>query len=401
MNRKSVFVITVVTLAMIADGIDLQVLALVFPILMKDLEISPVLAGMLGTYTLIGMGMGGISAGWAADRIGRVRVIWWSILIFSLCTGIIGLCDRYWQIAVMRILSGLGLAAVYSVGNLLAAEYVPTKIRNTVLNIIMAGWSVGYVVAAIASSAVLPTWGWRPLFFLAAMPGLACLIMMYGISDPPGWPAARKSAKYERKNEFTIIWKNRSLRKTFIMWSTASVFLQFGYYGANTWLPSYLVKDLGINLKNMGWFLAASYAMGIFSKPVIGALADRFGRRLMWVVTGLCITVAIPAILFLATRSNVAFLLLIFGGFYGALYAINATYLDESFPTTVRGTAMATSYNVGRIGSIISPVFIGWVASGSSVGAGIATCAGAYLITTLVPGIFIREKMYDPMEVKE
>jgi nitrate/nitrite transporter NarK len=79
------------------------------------------------------MGIGGVLAGWLSDRIGRVRVTWCAVLIFTICTGVIGICDAYWQIALMRFFSGFGLSAVYSIGTLLAAEYVPTRIRTTVL----------------------------------------------------------------------------------------------------------------------------------------------------------------------------------------------------------------------------------------------------------------------------
>ena len=100
-----------------------------------------------------------------------------------------------------------------------------------------------------------------------------------------------------------------------------------------------------------------------------------------------------------ASKDNIAYLLLIFGGMYGALYAIFATYLSESFPTAVRGTAMATTYNIGRIGSMISPILIGWAATSYSIGVGIATCGIAYLMCALLPGIFIKEKMYDPKAI--
>jgi len=59
---------------------------------------------------------------------------------------------------------------------------------------------------------------------------------------------------------------------------------------------------------------------------------------------------------------------------------------------------MSTSYNVGRIGSIISPAMIGWIAVEGSIGAGIITCALAYLVATLLPGILIKDKIHDPMQ---
>ena len=407
MDKMGYRVTIAIILAMVVDGLDLQVLALAMPVFMKELHMTPLMVGALGTYTLLGMGIGGIFGGWVADRVGRVRVTWWSILLFTICTGGIGFCSEYWQIAVMRFLSGLGLGAVYVIGNLLVSEYIPTRIRNTVLAIVMSGWSFGYVVAALISGAVMPAWGWRPMFFIAVIPGIVCLLLMQGIKDPPSWFAAREARlagagqKLLKTNEFSMIWADKQTRTTFILWTIAAFGLQYGYYGANTWLPSYLVKDLGVNLKSMGWFLAATYAMGVLSKPIIGWLGDKLGRRLMWTITGLIIAIYIPFVMNFATKSNVAVLLIMFGGIYGALYAIFATYLSESFPTQVRGTAMATAYNLGRVGSLLSPLVIGWAATNYSVGFGITTCGIAYFFCALLPGIFIREKMYDPRAVVE
>ena len=125
MDRTGTLVAIAVFVALVVDGMDLQMLALALPSLTKELQISSLQAGALSTYTLIGMGIGGIFAGWLADRIGRVRVTWWAVLTFTIFTGIIAFCHTYWQIAVMRLLSGFGIGAVYSIGTLLAAEYVP------------------------------------------------------------------------------------------------------------------------------------------------------------------------------------------------------------------------------------------------------------------------------------
>ena len=137
-DRTGLIVIVGVFVALLVDGMDLQMLALALPNISKDLQLSPVRAGALSTYTLLGMGIGGVLAGWLADRIGRVRVVWWAVLIFSAFTGVIALCQSYWQVAVMRFLSGFGIGSLYSIGTLLAAEYVPTRVRTTVLGTLQA-----------------------------------------------------------------------------------------------------------------------------------------------------------------------------------------------------------------------------------------------------------------------
>jgi AAHS family cis,cis-muconate transporter-like MFS transporter len=402
-EKQGVRVAVAVAVALIVDGLDLQVLALSLPVLMKDLNVSPVLAGALSTYTLVGMGIGGLGAGWLSDRIGRVRVTTLSVLTFSLCTAATGLCQTYWQVALMRFITGFGLAAVYSIGSILAAEYVPTRIRNTVLGVIQACWSIGYILAAVCASYILPALGWRPLFILAIFPGIISLLMFRGITDPPSWFAARQAAREaggRRQNEYVKIWNDRQIRRTFLFWSITSTALQFSYYGANTWLPSYLVKDLGVDLKSMGWYLAATYVCMIVGKSVTGWLADIFGRKAVWVFVSIATAAGLPLIVHIATPVNVAYLLLVLGLLYGAPYAVNATYMSESFPTSVRGTAVGTAYNIGRIGGTLSPLMIGWVAGKYSVGYGIALLGISYAICAIIPGIFIREKMFDPKAVE-
>jgi AAHS family cis,cis-muconate transporter-like MFS transporter len=192
------------------------------------------------------------------------------------------------------------------------------------------------------------------------------------------------------------MWDDPSLRRTFLLWTVAAIALQFGYYGANSWLPSYLMKDLGVNARSTGWYVAGAYTMTATGKVITGWLADLVGRRATWIVSGLLAAVYLPFLVHAATPSNVAYLLLIFGFLYGAPYAINATYMNESFPAHVRGTAVATSYSIGRVGSTLSPLLIGLAASRYSIGLGIGLLGISYAVCALVPGLFIREKMFDP-----
>jgi len=113
-------------------------------------------------------------------------------------------------------------------------------------------------------------------------------------------------------------------------------------------------------------------------------------------VSGLLTAAYLPLLVYAATPANVALLLLVFGFLYGAPYAINSTYQSESFPADLRATAVATSYNLGRVGSTLSPVLIGMAATQYSIGLGIALLGISYALCALVPGVFIRERMFDP-----
>ncbi len=401
-EKSWVMVVGAILLGLIVDGMDLQMLSLALPSIMKELKLSNVSGGALSTLTLAGMGCGGILAGWLSDRVGRTRVVFWSIVVFSSGTGLIAFCHTFWQIGLIRFLSGFGVAALYSVGLTLAAEYVPAKRRGTILGIMQAGWSLGYVFAGLLSSYILPAIGWRPLFLCAIVPGAITLLMLRGLEDSPSWFAHREERRLAGKkhNEFASIWADKSVRKIFIAWSLTAIALQFGYYGVNTWLPSYMVKELGVNLKNMGWYVASTYAATVIGKIIAGSLTDYFGRRAIWAATSISTAIAIPVIIHYANAGNVAVLMLIFGLLFGAPMGINSTYLAESFPTSVRGTCVATSYNIGRIGSMSSPLMIGYVSTNFSIAYGLALLGIAYAITGIIPALFIRDRMYDPQALR-
>ena len=373
------------------------------PAISKELHLSSVNAGVLSTCTLIAMGLGGALAGWLADRIGRVRVVSWSVLIFSAFTSVIALCHTYSQIAFLRFISGFGIGALYSIGTLLAAEYVPTRTRTTVLGALQAAYSVGYIVAALLSAWLLPTFGWRMLFGCAILPGILVLILLRNVPDPPSWTATRATiSSYGFSSEFGFgaIWSNPSHRRTFLLWTVALIAFQFGYSGAVSWLPSYLAKDLGLNTQNTGWYVAVTYTAMVISKVFTGYLGDVFVRRTMWTTSCVLTALYLPILVSFVTPANVAYLLVLFGLLYGSPMAIYMTYLSESFPSGVRGRAVATSHALGRIGFALSPLIIGLAASTSSIGSGFRLLGISYLVCAAIPGLFIREKMFDPQAIE-
>jgi AAHS family cis,cis-muconate transporter-like MFS transporter len=79
---------------------------------------------------------------------------------------------------------------------------------------------------------------------------------------------------------------------------------------------------------------------------------------------------------------------------------VNGTYMSESFPAVVRGTAVGAAYNIGRVGSTMSPLLIGFVATQYSIGLGLALLGFSYLACALLPGFFIAERQFDPSAVK-
>lgn len=404
-NRTWIVVFVACFLGLVVDGMDLQLLSLTMPALMDTFHIDKAQAGVIGTWSLVGMAIGGIMGGWLSDRFGRVRMATYMLVLFCVGTAALGLAQNYEQFILIRFIAAIGIGAEYSIITMLMAEYVPTKRRTTILGTLQAAYSVGYLVAALLAGAILPEFGWRPLYFLTIIPVVLAIFLRMKVPEPQSWVDEKEKLKIQpkkiKKNEWTIILKEAKTRKIFIFWILTASFLQFGYYGVGTWLPSYLVEDLGINFKSMTSYLIGSYTAMILGKVLAGYLSDRFGRRNIYIIAGITTAIFLPIIYLYNTPGNIVILLTVLGFLYGAQYGINSTYMSESFPTKIRGTAVGGAYNIGRFGAAIAPVVIGLIAESKSIGFGLATLGIAYALSGIIPALFIREKMYDPYQNKE
>ncbi|ETI65860.1 MFS transporter [Neobacillus vireti] len=397
-NRKWVIVFIACFLGLVVDGMDIQVLALTIPSLMDEFQITKADAGFISTLSLIGMALGGIVGGWLSDRFGRVRMATYMLVLFCIGTGLLGLVHTYEQFLAIRFISALGIGAEYSIVMMLMAEYVPTKNRTTILGSLQAAYSVGYLVAALLANAILPIYGWRPLYLISIVPVVLAIYIRRKIPEPQGWIEAKQAPKKVKKNEWVMIFKDPKIRTIFLFWIFTSTFLQFGFYGVGTWLPTYLVEDLGFDFKKMTGYLVGTYTALIFGKILAGWLADVIGRRAVYVIGGVSTAIFLPFLIMYHTPSNIIILLTIFGFLYGTPYGVNGTYMSESFPTHIRGTAAGGAYNIGRFGAAIAPVSIGIISQAQSIGFGLAILGVAYALAGIIPALFIKEKMYDPFQ---
>jgi AAHS family cis,cis-muconate transporter-like MFS transporter len=408
-SKTVVFIL--IFLSLVVDGYDLVLVSYCLTSLRTDFGLSSFQAGSLGSLTLAAMVVGGLYGGWASDRYGRVKVIVWSILVFSLGTPLLGFTENYWQFAVVRFFSSMGIGALYMSSNTLMSEYVTGKYRNTILGTMLTGWTIGYLMVAVLAGMILPIHGWRWLCYIAVTPILLALLIHWLIPEPTAWIESRARKLHEavqlssRKGAWLNLPKGwdsllsdvRS-RRYFIFWSFAAGFLQFGFYGVNNWMPSYLEKELHMDFKVMTGYMVGTYLATIFGKILAGVSSDYFGRRVTMVVGTVGTAILLPVIVYTHTPENTLYLLVFFGFLYGIPHGVLGTYMTESFPTSIRGTAVGGAYNVGRIGAALAPVTIGMLAAQGSIGLGFLVMGGAYFLAGMIPALFIKDRLHDPQK---
>ena len=370
------------------DGFDLLIVGFLLAAITSDLSLTASQAGSLVTWTLAGAVTGGITFGILSDHFGRIRVLTWTILVFAAFTGLCAFARGYWDLAVYRLIAGLGLGGEFGIGTALAAEAWPASKRARVSSYVALGWQFGVILAALVTPALLPRIGWRGMFLVGLAPALVAFVVRRALDEPQIF--VRKHA-VGKENSLGLLFKDRrTIRTTVGIGIMCSVF-NLGYYSLMTWLPSYLAASLGFTLTRAGLWTAVTVlgmAVGIWT---FGQLADRLGRKPVFVL----FQIAAMVMVFVYSRITDPTTLLWAGaimgfcvnGQLGGLGALNS----EAYPTAARATAQNVLFNFGRAIGGLGPLIIGGLAARYSFHTAISLLASIYALEVVATIVFIPE----------
>ena len=155
------------SLGWMLDSMDVMLYSLVLTHMMAELGMTKSTAGFLASLTLLASAVGGAVFGVLADRAGRRRALTASILVYSVFTAACGFARSVAELAVFRVLLGLGMGGEWACGAALVAETWPARHRGKALGLMQSSWAVGYALAAVITAAVLPRFGWRAATHIA------------------------------------------------------------------------------------------------------------------------------------------------------------------------------------------------------------------------------------------
>ena len=362
------------------DAMDVMLFTFALNAIRGQFHLSGAAIGSLAAVSLLASAAGGILFGFLADRYGRARALRWSILLYSLTTALTATSRNPAEMLVWRLLLGLGLGGEWSAGSVLVAEVWPARHRGKAIGIMQSGWAVGYLLAALLAGWILPRWGWRALFAVGAVPALLVIWIRRNVEEPEVW---RKGLR--RRGQPTVSLGSVRGRLTRATLLAASVL--FAYWGLFTWLPAYLgaPRDqggAGLSLvKTSAWMVPVQIGalLGYIS---FGFLADRFGRRVVFVCFVAGAAALVPLYGWAAWSAS---LLLVLGplvGFFGhGYFSLFGAMLAELFPSEVRATAQGLAYNLGRAVSALAPIAIGSLADRWGIGAALGLTSAFFLLS--------------------
>jgi len=380
------------SLGWMLDAMDIMLYSMVLAHLMKAFGMSKSTGGLLVSLTLLASAAGGILFGIIADRIGRVKALMGSILIYSVFTGACGFSTAIWQLALFRVLLGLGMGGEWATGAALVSETWPSEHRGKALGLMQSSWAVGYALAAGVTALVLPhfgRYGWRVVFFVGVLPALLTLWIRRKVEEPDIWKAHRqKREAAAERSDFFEIFRPPYLRNTVIT-TLMNAGTMFAWWGLFTWIPSYLALPRaeggwGMSIvKSATWIIIMQAGMWL-GYVSFGFICDRLGRKPTYIFY--LFAAAALVLAYSRVRSAIGLLLLgPFLAFFGTGYFSGfGTITAEIFPTRIRASAQGFTYNIGRGLSALAPFTIGALARSRGLSMAFTLTAAFFLFSAAV-----------------
>src|SRR5579864_6351297 len=311
------------------DGMDSFIYALVLvPSLRELLPRSGIAAtaGHVGYYGsllfalfLVGWGL---SMVWGpiADRFGRVRTLMLTILCYSLFTFLCGFVTTVWQLAVLRLLAGIGIGGEWSMGGTFVAEAWPEHRRASGAGYLHTGFYFGVFLAAIANYVIGARYGWRWMFIVGGTPALLVMFIRYGVTESTVWRARAARYRPSMAEAVRMLFSRTYARRTSINSALLLVSI-VGLWAGSVYVPA-SVREIALRegqtmataarLASAGTMvLSAGTILGCLMLP---AMAERVGRRrtlaLYFAVTGLAIAVGFGRVFYIASAIPAFFVVL-------------------------------------------------------------------------------------------
>jgi putative MFS transporter len=389
------------------DGYDLGIISVVLLSISRDLDVSPVWAGLIGASSLIGIFIGAPVFGRVTDRFGRRR----PFLINILCFIVLGVGQAFVQnveqLFAIRVLLGMAIGAEYAIGSPMMAEFAPAERRGRLNGWLVASWYIGFLISVLAGYLMLDVLdlGWRVIMASCALPAVATLVLRSGMPESPRWLMSRgrrreartvtldhlgDQAHFDREiaGEPTAHGRVRDLLTAAYRRRTLLV---CGFWACNV-APYFAIVTFAPQVFGALGLAEHAATIATDAMAVAGAvsgvvLMDRLGRRTMLIVP-FWICAAALAVVGVWPSAPVAVIMACFVAF-GFFNAIGGTltgpYPSELFPTELRTTAVGIAAAASRIGAALGtfllPLGLDTIGIGASMLVGAAFCVAGAVIT--------------------
>jgi MFS transporter, SHS family, lactate transporter len=323
------------------DAFDFFVLVFLVDTLAKQFHVSTEKIIFTTTATLAMRPLGALIFGLLADRYGRRKPLMANVIFFSVIELLCGFSPNYTVFLLLRTIYGIGMGGEWGVGTSLAMESAPPRWRGVLSGIVQSGYSIGYLLAAVAARVILPVWGWRAMFWVGGIPALLALYIRSKVKESEAWKQHRAPTMAAI---LQTVRDHRHLFGYLVLLMTCMMFLS---HGTQDLYPHFLQSVHGFPTGRVATIVIVYNIGAVLGAIFFGHLSESIGRRRsMLTALGLSLAV-IPVWAFgrsLSTLMVGAFLMQV--GVQGA-WGIIPAHLNEMSPHAVRGLLPGFAYQLG------------------------------------------------------
>ena len=399
MNKSVMLLVGLLSWCWVMEAFDIGMIGQVVLVLKNLWHMDAGTIGILGSCSTAGVVIGTACAGFLTDRFGRKKILLWGVFIFTFFTLVGSAIADLWWIVSMRFIAGLGAGAVFPLPYLMISEIAPARHRGILVCICNAVLTAAYVLPTLCGSWVIRNFpletAWRVPFIVGGIPIITIWFFHKYLPESPRWLMKRgrheevrrlverleKSAGVEHDDNFVDPQVLRNLQRTetdrsvgraanwrmlfqppylsrsLVSWSMFSAGL-ITWYVVMVYVPT-ILTTYGFELSNSVILAGAMTVLGGVGSVVMGPLADKYGRKLVW---SLYVIITIISLFLLTSTESITALLCIGAlvAFFGTgIMPICKVYMAEQYPTELRGVGTGFGEAVSRIvGGVLATYYL-------------------------------------------
>lgn len=370
-RHYSHYVLVLLSLVYVVSFIDRQILAMLIEPIKQEFAVSDTEMGFLtGFAFVLFYTIAGIPIARWADRISRKSIIAVSLTIWSAMTAASGLARSFAELAIIRVLVGVGEAGGNPPAHSLISDYFPPQRRATALSVYACGVYLGSALAFLVGGWLVTNYDWRTAFYVVGLPGIMlAAIVAFTVRELPRGTSEQRSADKAAPLPLGEVLRFLLKQRAFVFIAAGSSIQSLSGYGVITWGPTFLVRvhelslaEIGVSL---GWIVGVAGCGGAL---IGGRLADHMGQRdIRWYMRlpALQSVIALPFLAGFALLPHPDASLACFIPFY----ALGAMYVGPMFSMVqglvelrMRATAVAIlMLLVNIVGLGLGPLLVGFL----------------------------------------
>ena len=355
-------------------------------------------AGYATTAMILGWATGGIIFGVMSDKIGRVKTMVATLLVYSGFTGLSGLATSWADFTLYRFLVGLGVGGMFGAATTLVAESVTERFRAVALGVLQALSATGNIIGSLVSLWVPPGApgllgsyaGWRVLFFVGVLPALLIVPTVFLLREPQSWLDAKADAaagrERRRVGSLAELFREPRWRRNTLVGLFLGVSGMIGLWGIGFFSPELISTALrgapqSVVDRVRSWGTAYQDVGSFFGMIVFTMVAAYLSRRVAF-LCALLLGMVTTMFVFksLQTAADAYWMLPMMGFAQLSVFAGYSIYFPELFPTRLRGTGVGFCYNTVRYLAAPAPIVFGYLATSMSFRTAAMLMASVYLV---------------------